>query len=141
MKPPSPFEDWEKPSRELQIPRMSILVVDDEVSVRAMLIALLEDMQYDVRGAANGRDALARLRNEPGRFRLILLDLMMPFMSGWDVLLAMQSDPALADIPIVMMTAGADVRRQALDLGAVGYVSKPVDFDQLLGMVEQHYPK
>lgn len=120
---------------------MSILVVDDEVSVRAMLIALLEDMQYDVRGAANGRDALARLRNEPGRFRLILLDLMMPFMSGWDVLLSMQSDPALADIPIVMMTAGADVRRQALDLGAVGYVSKPVDLDQLLGIVEQHYPK
>ena len=119
---------------------MSILVVDDEASVRAMLIALLEDACYDVRGAANGRDALAQLREEPGRFRLLLLDVMMPFLSGWDVLLALQSDPALAGLPIVMRTAGANVQRQALDLGAVGYLSKPIDFDLLFSIIEQHYP-
>ena len=120
---------------------MSILVVEDEASVRAMLIAVLEDARYDARGAANGRDAVARLREDPGRYRLVLLDVMMPFMSGWDVLLAIQSDPALTAIPIVMMTAGANVRQQALDLGAVGYVSKPIDFDYLLSIVEQHYPR
>jgi CheY-like chemotaxis protein len=119
---------------------MSILVVDDEASVRAMLIALLEDARYDARGAANGREAIARLRAEPARYRLILLDVMMPFLSGWDVLLAIHSDPALANIPIVMMTAGASVREQALDLGAAGYVSKPLDLDLLLDLVEQHYP-
>jgi CheY-like chemotaxis protein len=120
---------------------MSILVVDDEPAVRAMLITLLEDAWYDVMGAANGRDALACLRDNPGRFRLVLLDVMMPFLSGWDVLLAMQTDPALTEIPIVMMTAGANVRQQALELGAVGYVPKPLDFDRLLDMVEQHYPQ
>ena len=120
---------------------MSILVVDDEASVRAMLIALLEDVRYDARGAANGREAIERLRAEPARYRLVLLDVMMPFMSGWDVMLAMQSDPALANIPIVMMTAGASVRDQALDLGAVGYVSKPVDLDFLLDLIEKHYPQ
>jgi CheY-like chemotaxis protein len=118
---------------------MSILVVDDEAPVQSMLIALLEDARYDVRGVANGRDAIACLRKNPSRFQLVLLDVMMPFMSGWDVLLAMQSDPALAAISIVMMTAGANVRQQALELGAVGYVSKPVDFDLLLSIVEQHY--
>ena len=120
---------------------MSVLVVDDEASVRAMLIALLEDARYDARGAANGREAIAQLRAEPARYRLILLDMMMPFMSGWDVMLAIQSDPALANIPIVMMTAGVNVREQVLDLGAVGYVSKPLDLDLLLDLIEQHYPQ
>jgi CheY-like chemotaxis protein len=120
---------------------MSILVVDDEASVRTMLIALLEDACYDVSGAASGREAIARLKAEPARYRLILLDVMMPFLSGWDVMLAIQSDPDLARIPIVVMTAGANVRQQALDLGAVGYVSKPVDLDLLLELIERHYPQ
>jgi len=100
-------------------------------------MALLEDTHYNVIGAANGRDAVACLRQDPGRFQLVLLDLMMPFMSGWDVLHAMQAHPTLASIPVVVMTAGANVRQQALDLGAAGYLSKPFDFDQLLNIAEQ----
>jgi CheY-like chemotaxis protein len=119
---------------------MCILVVDDETSVRSMLLSLFEDVQYDAVGVPNGRAALACLREDPGRFHLVLLDVMMPFLSGWDVMLAMQSDPALAEIPIVLMTAGANVQQQALELGAVGYLSKPVDFDLLLSIVEQYYP-
>ena len=119
---------------------MSILVVDDEASVRSMLLTFFEDVQYDAVGVPNGRAALVCLRENPGRFQFVLLDIMMPFLSGWDVLLAMQSDPELAEIPIVLMTAGANVRQQAIDLGAVDYLSKPVDFDLLLSIVEQHYP-
>ena len=119
---------------------MCILVVDDEASVRSMLLSFLEDVQYDAVGAPNGRAALTYLHEDPEQFHLILLDVMMPFQSGWDVLMAMQSDPMLADIPIVMMTAGANVRQHALELGAVGYLSKPVDFDLLLRIIEQHYP-
>lgn len=119
---------------------MCILVVDDEASVRSMLLSFLEDVQYDAVGAPNGRAALACLHEDPQHYQLILLDVMMPFQSGWDVLMSMQSDPMLADIPIVMMTAGANVRQQALELGAVGYLSKPVDFDVLLRIIEQHYP-
>ena len=116
---------------------MNILVVDDEAPVRAVLVALLEDTQYDVVGVANGRDAVACLRNDPGRFQLVLLDLMMPDMSGWDVLQTIRAHPTLASIPVVIMTAGANVRQQALDRGAAAYLPKPLDFDQLLDIAEQ----
>jgi CheY-like chemotaxis protein len=119
---------------------MSILVVDDEAPVRAVVMAVLEETEYDVIGAANGRDAVACLWKNPSRFQLVLLDLMMPYMSGWDVLNAIQSHPTLASIPVVIMTAGANVQQQALDLGAAGYLPKPLDFDQLLDITEQLYP-
>src|SRR5215212_7079806 len=119
---------------------MSILVVDDEAPVTALVMVILEDTHYDVIGVANGRDAVACLYQNPGRFQLVLLDLMMPYMSGWDVLHAIQSHPTLAPIPVVIMTAGANVRQQALDLGAAGYVSKPLDLDQLLDIAERYYP-
>jgi CheY-like chemotaxis protein len=119
---------------------MSILVVDDEAPVRAVVTALLEDTQYDVVGVANGRDALACLRTYPGRFQLILLDLMMPYMSGWEVLRAIQTHQALAAIPVVIMTAGANVDQQARESGAAGYLPKPLDFDQLLDVAEQFCP-
>src|SRR5215207_8542236 len=118
---------------------MSILVVDDEAPVRAVVMAVLEDIEYDVIGAANGRDAVACLCKNPSRFQLVLLDLMMPYMSGWDVLNAMRSHPTLVSIPVVIMTAGANVQQQALDLGAAGYLPKPLDFDQLLDITEQLY--
>jgi CheY-like chemotaxis protein len=111
---------------------MHILVVDDEAPVRAVVTALLEETDYDVVGVANGRDAMACLRRNPDRFQLVLLDLMMPYMSGWEVLRTMRAHPALASIPVVIMTAGANVRQQALELGVAGYLSKPLDFDQLL---------
>ena len=111
---------------------MHILVVDDEAPVRAVVTALLEETDYDVVGVANGRDAMACMRQNPDRFQLVLLDLMMPYMSGWDVLRTMRAHPALASIPVVIMTAGANVRQQALELGVAGYLSKPLDFDQLL---------
>ena len=119
---------------------MSILVVDDEAPVRAVVMAILEDTQYNVIGAANGRDAVACLRRQPGRFQLVLLDIMMPYMSGWDVLGAIQAQPALASIPVVIMTAGANMYQQALERGAAGYLSKPLDFDRLLDIAEHFCP-
>jgi len=120
---------------------MSILVVDDEAPVRAVVMALLEETHYEVVGAANGRDAVACLCMHPSRFHLVLLDLMMPYMSGWDVLHAMQAHPTLAPIPVVIMTAGANARQQALDLGAAGYLPKPLGLDQLLNIAERYYPQ
>jgi CheY-like chemotaxis protein len=119
---------------------MSILVIDDEAPVRAVVMALLEDTDYNVIGAANGLEAMACLHKDPSRVRLVLLDLMMPYMSGWDVLQTMQAHATLASIPVVIMTAGANVRQQALDCGAAAYLPKPLDFDQLLDIAEQLYP-
>ncbi|MEO7913279.1 MAG: response regulator [Roseiflexaceae bacterium] len=120
---------------------MSILVVDDEAPVRAVVMAVLEDTHYDVIGVANGREAVTCLCKNPNRFQLVLLDLMMPYMSGWDVLHTIQSHPALAPIPVVVMTAGANVRQQALDRGAAEYLSKPLDLDMLLDIAEHYYPQ
>jgi CheY-like chemotaxis protein len=117
---------------------MYILVVDDEAPVRAVVTALLEDTDYDVVGVANGRDALACLRQNPSRFQLVLLDLMMPYMSGWEVLRTMRAQPTLAAIPVVIMTAGANVRQQAVELGVADYLPKPLDFDQLLDIASRY---
>ena len=119
---------------------LEVLVVDDEAPVRAVVAAILEETHYDVLEAANGRDAVACLRGQPGRFQLVLLDLMMPYMSGWEVLHTIQTQPALASIPVVIMTAGANMYQQALDRGAVGYLSKPLDLDRLLDIAEQFCP-
>ena len=119
---------------------MSILVVDDEAPLRALVMTVLEDIHYDVIGAANGRDAVACLCKDPSRFQLVLLDLMMPYMSGWDVLNAIQLHPTLAPIPVVIMTAGTNVRQQALDHGAADYLPKPLDLDHLLDIAEHYYP-
>ena len=118
---------------------MSILVIDDDAPVRAVVMALLEETHYEVIGAASGREAVACLCKNPGRFQLVLLDLMMPYMSGWDVLNTMQSHSTLAPIPVVIMTAGANVRQEALNRGAAGYLAKPLDFDQLLDIAEHYY--
>lgn len=115
-------------------------MIDDEAPVRAVVMALLEDTKYDVIGAGNGLEAMACLRKDPSRFQLVLLDLMMPYMSGWDVLSTMRSQPTLASIPVVIMTAGANACQQALDSGAAAYLSKPLDFDQLLDITEQFCP-
>jgi CheY-like chemotaxis protein len=119
---------------------MSILIVDDEAPVRAVLMAILEDTHYDAIEVANGRDAVACLCKNPSRFQLVLLDLMMPYMSGWEVLHAIQTHPALASIPVVIMTVGTNVHQQALERGAAAYLCKPLDFDQLLDIAERFCP-
>jgi CheY-like chemotaxis protein len=112
-----------------------VLVVDDDFDIRDTLQELLELEGLRVASAANGREALRQLRNgvRPG---LILLDLMMPEMSGWEFRGEQLRDPALADIPVVILSATPDVARTANELRAAGFVRKPFDLDQLLEMVE-----
>ena len=110
-----------------------ILVVDDDILVRDTLAMLLRWEGYPVTRAANGQEALDQLRNGTLR-RLILLDLMMPVIDSWQFRRHQQADPWLAAIPVVVVSAVTDVR----DLGAVGYLCKPVDADELLAAVRQH---
>jgi CheY-like chemotaxis protein len=120
---------------------MSVLVVDDEDSIRDVVIAILEYAGYQAAGAVNGRDAIDCLKNNQGRFRLVLLDVMMPLMNAWDVLYEVRQDPALAAIPMVLMTAGSNARQKAMEQGAAGYLPKPIDIDALLDTVEYYYAK
>ena len=82
----------------------AVLLVEDNDDVREMMALALELAGHDVVLAANGREALARLRERP-RPCVILLDLMMPVMNGWEFRQALRSEPALRDVPVVVVSA------------------------------------
>jgi CheY-like chemotaxis protein len=111
-----------------------ILVVEDNAAARGALAALLGAAGYAVACAANGREALDRLRG-PDRPCLILLDLAMPVMDGWEFRARQRRSPALASIPVVLLSAEGDLPRLAASLGVAGYLPKPVTPDGLLRAV------
>ncbi len=113
--------------------KSKVLIVDDDNDLREIVCAVLEDADYDVHGAASGAEALARLTGSQ-RPQLILLDLMMPVMTGFELRERLLAQPDLASIPVVVMTAsrGFDVT----PLEAAGVVYKPLDIDALVTAVE-----
>jgi two-component system, OmpR family, alkaline phosphatase synthesis response regulator PhoP len=102
-----------------------ILVVDDEQDLLDLMEIILGGEGYMVITAVNGRDALTKVEREHPD--LILLDLMMPIMDGWEVLKALKSKEKTSDIPVVMVTAkiGMEDRRRGLMEGAIDYICKP----------------
>lgn len=108
----------------------SILIVDDDADIRGVLAELLESEGYATATAANGREALAQLERQP-HTALILLDLMMPMMNGFEFRAAQRADPAIAAIPVVVMTAGGAYKAETLGVREV--LAKPLEFDELLG--------
>jgi CheY-like chemotaxis protein len=119
---------------------MSILVIDDQPCLRTMLSTFLEDVGYTVVAAAHGREALSYLRHSHELPGLILLDVAMPVMTGWDFLAAQQRDRRLAAIPVIVMTALADMTHAATFPAAVANVYKPLDLDRLLKLITAHEP-
>src|SRR5262249_61799992 len=114
----------------------AVLVVDDEASNRTILRHFLESRGIDVVDAADGAQALARLRERP--FDLILLDVVMPVLNGLEVLQEIRCSPTHGDVPVIMVTArdqSSDIVR-AFGLGATDYVPRPIDFPVLLARVE-----
>jgi CheY-like chemotaxis protein len=114
-----------------------VLVVEDEADVREGLAELLDAEGYPVVTATNGREALQRLRDEP-RPRLVLLDLMMPVADGWTFREEQQRDGAVADIPVVVLSAASVSDSQAERLGASAYLMKPIDGDTLVSVIRAH---
>ena len=110
-----------------------ILVVEDHADLREMLTVLLESEGYGVRTAVNGIEALARL--EEARPSLILLDLMMPVMSGDEFRERQLADPRYRDVPVICMTAAHDGRERAKRMRVDECFQKPLDFDQLISVV------
>jgi twitching motility two-component system response regulator PilH len=113
----------------------NILVVEDHADLREMLTVLLESEGFAVRTAVNGVEALRRL--EETRPSLILLDLMMPVMSGDEFRQRQLADPRYRDVPVICMTAAHDGRERAMRLHADDYFQKPLDFDQLMSVVRE----
>ena len=112
----------------------SVLIVDDTRDARDGLADVLEAEGIPALRAANGEEALAQL-SEGALPGLILLDLMMPVMSGWEFRSRLQERPDWAGIPIVVMSGVDDVHRQVTDLNVDGYLRKPLDMRILLDVV------
>lgn len=113
-----------------------ILVVDDDHAIRESLTELLEDEGYSVAVAANGEQALDQLRR-PAVPCLILLDLMMPVMDGFEFMGRKAADPSLAGIPVVVITAAGPAGRAGA-LSAQRVLAKPVKLDTLMDTVKQY---
>ena len=106
-----------------------VLIVEDDRDTREMLSRFLELEGFEVSSAANGRLALDALQN--AHASVIVLDLMMPVMDGWQFRQQQIRDPRLASIPVVVVTA-AGSRTTLPPIDAQGWLSKPVDLDRLL---------
>ncbi len=111
-----------------------VLIVDDDERNRYALSSYLDMLEMNVLVSDNGQDALALLRGRSDVVDLILLDIMMPTMDGYDVLKALRSDEALKDIPVIAVTARAMTQdcQRCLEAGASDYVAKPIDLKKFV---------
>jgi CheY-like chemotaxis protein len=114
-----------------------VLVVDDDTAIRESVADFLSDEGYHVLTASNGQDALALLRHSAGRPCVILLDLMMPIMSGAEFYTELEADSALASIPVVVISADGNVRQKARAFGGE-YLAKPIRIETVLDTVQRH---
>jgi CheY-like chemotaxis protein len=108
----------------------TVLVIDDDPEVRDLLLVALTADDYHVDAVSNGREALHHLRSH-AETCIIVLDLIMPMMDGPQFRAAQLRDRSLGWIPLVVMSASADGRRQARDLGARQFVRKPLDLEEV----------
>lgn len=128
------FGKWENRGVTASGKQKHILVVEDDDDIRNSLKQLLEYEGYYVTTAPNGKEALDQLhcQQQPS---LILLDLMMPVMNGWDFEKNFSSLPEFKEIPIVAVTAFGD---KTNGMRLKGIVKKPIDFDLLFSLIQQN---
>ena len=116
--------------------KKKILVVDDEDDILHFLELVLREKGYDVVTAGGGHEALTQAQIE--RPDLVLLDIMMPQMDGWEVLKLLRVDDDTRRIPVAMLSARTEAkdRVQGLQEGAIDYICKPFSLTELLGKIE-----
>jgi CheY-like chemotaxis protein len=116
----------------------NILVVDDDLNVRELLRLHLSAAGYEVQVAQDGIAAgYLVLRRPPD---LIISDINMPHMDGFEFVAALKADKSLPQIPVIFLTTEEEGDQRGKELGAVGYLTKPVRSDRLLALVAQHVP-
>jgi CheY-like chemotaxis protein len=110
----------------------SILVVEDDVGALNALTDLLEASGYTVHKAHNGQEALVEAKGRPPG--MILLDLSMPLMDGWEFIRQQRLEPRIADIPVIVITALVS----AVPAGAKALITKPINVNRLMSLIEKY---
>ena len=124
-----------KPKRDSGV----IVIVDDDDDIREAIRIVLEDRGYPTAEASDGQEALALIQRPDVKTALVLLDLMMPTMDGWQLRARLRANPALAATPIIIMTAHAAMLRALVNAEPDAPVlRKPIDLDRLLDLVATH---
>lgn len=118
--------------------RGPILIVDDDPDLRELMSDLLASHGYAVETAADGQEALDYLHSSRASPSLIILDLMMPRMDGWEFREHQRADPELARIPVVVFSGVHDLERCTRDIAAVEILPKPIDIDRLHRTLRRH---
>lgn len=117
-----------------------VLVVEDDKDIRETMGLVLEGEGYEVVMAPNGKEALQLLQTGL-RPCIILLDLMMPVMSGWEMREQMLRDPAMADIPTIVITGDTRASQRTAQLQATACIAKPFEISDLLAVVAEAAPR
>ena len=114
-----------------------VLVVDDSISIRKYVQRFLDRTGYEVMVAPDGMEALTQLGKE--KFDVVITDLEMPIMHGYDLIAEMKRTPALANIPTIVLTsrAGEKHKQKALDMGAQDYLVKPFEEQEMLDALKR----
>lgn len=115
--------------------RAHILVVEDDFAIRETVTEVLESEGFKVTCASNGAEALNRLDETDALPGLILLDLMMPVMDGWEFRLAQRRNPRIAEIPVIVLSAGAGMEGRLASLAPDAFLPKPFELEHLLHTV------
>ncbi len=117
-----------------------VLIVDDEEMNLIVLSKILQRAGFEVATATNGQEAVNRAQQNPVP-RIILMDLMMPLMSGWDATQIIKSDKKTSSIPVVAVTALSNEREATIEFGFDAFCPKPIDFNGLIKLITDFIDK
>ena len=119
-------------------PKANILIVDDAIANLRLLIGILTDSGYRIKPASSGKHALSTAQTEPPD--LILLDIKMPKMDGYEVCEHLKADERTRDIPVIFISALNEVldKVKAFSVGGVDYITKPFQIEEVLARLETH---
>ncbi len=116
----------------------TVLIIEDEKLIIVSTQMVLEAAGFRVESATNGEDGIAKAKTQSPD--LVLLDIMMPGIDGWETLTRLKKETATANIPVVIFTAREHSRghQKSAEMGAVDYFRKPFEPDELIDLVEKH---
>lgn len=121
--------------------KKKVLLIDDSSVNNLLMQNILEDQGYHVTTAFSGKEGLDKVNEE--KPDLVILDIMMPKMDGFEVLRKILSNPETENIPVIMLTAKKDSEDEklALEIGALNYLTKPVDIEYTLKRIQKVFEK